>query len=53
MGRAEQGASLETQVLSHFADSARLKQDSAKALAAPIARAYRPDGVPGSGGGVC
>jgi D-sedoheptulose 7-phosphate isomerase len=39
MGRAEQGASLETQVLSHFADSARLKQDSAKVLAAPIARA--------------
>ena len=39
MGHAEQGASLETQVLAHFADSARLKQDAAKVLAAPIARA--------------
>ena len=39
MGRAERDASQEAQVLSHFADSARLKQDSAKALAAPIARA--------------
>jgi len=39
MGHAEQGASQEARVLSHFADSARLKQDSAKVLAAPIARA--------------
>ena len=39
MGHAEQGASQEAQVLSHFADSARLKQESAKVLAAPIARA--------------
>ena len=39
MGHAEQSTSLETQVLSHFADSARLKQDSASALAVPIARA--------------
>jgi len=39
MGRAERDASQEAQVLSHFADSARLKQDSAKALAGPIAQA--------------
>lgn len=39
MGHAEQGAALEARVLSHFADSARLKQDSAKMLAAPIVRA--------------
>jgi len=39
MGRAETDASQEAQVLSHFADSARLKQDSAKVLAGPIARA--------------
>ena len=39
MGHAEQGASQEARVLSHFADSARLKQESAKVLAAPIARA--------------
>jgi D-sedoheptulose 7-phosphate isomerase len=39
MGHAEQGASQEGRVLSHFADSARLKQESAKLLAAPIARA--------------
>jgi len=39
MGHAEQGASLEAQVLSHFADSARLKQEAAKLLAVPIARA--------------
>jgi D-sedoheptulose 7-phosphate isomerase len=39
MGHAEQGASQEARVLSHFADSARLKQDCAKILAAPIARA--------------
>jgi D-sedoheptulose 7-phosphate isomerase len=39
MGHAEQGASQEARVLSHFADSARLKQDCAKVLAAPIARA--------------
>ncbi|HTP63097.1 MAG TPA: phosphoheptose isomerase [Burkholderiales bacterium] len=30
---------MEAQVASHFADSARLKQESAKVLAAPIARA--------------
>jgi len=39
MGHAEQGASLEAQVASHFGDSARLKLDAAKVLAAPIARA--------------
>ncbi len=39
VGDAEQGASLEAQVAAHFADSARLKQDSARVLAAPIARA--------------
>jgi D-sedoheptulose 7-phosphate isomerase len=39
MGHAEQGASQEARVLSHFADSAKLKQDAAKVLAAPIARA--------------
>jgi len=39
MGHAEQGASQEARVLSHFADSARLKEASAKILAAPIARA--------------
>jgi D-sedoheptulose 7-phosphate isomerase len=39
MGHAEQGASQEARVLSHFADSARLKEESAKILAAPIARA--------------
>ena len=38
MGHAEQGASLEARVASHFADSARLKLDAAKVLAAPIAR---------------
>jgi D-sedoheptulose 7-phosphate isomerase len=38
MGHAEQGAALEAQVASHFADSARLKQESAKLLSAPIAR---------------
>ena len=41
MGHAEQGASLEAQVASHFADSARLKLDAAKLLSAPIARAIR------------
>ena len=39
MGHAEQGASLEAQVASHFADSARLKLDAAKTLSVPIARA--------------
>jgi D-sedoheptulose 7-phosphate isomerase len=38
-GHAESGASLEVLVASHFADSARLKQESARQLAAPIARA--------------
>ena len=38
-GHAEQGASLEAQVASHFADSVKLKQEAAKVLAAPIARA--------------
>ena len=38
MGNAVQGASLEEQVASHFADSARLKLDAAKQLLAPIAR---------------
>lgn len=39
MGHAEQGAALEAQVASHFADSARLKQEAAKLLSAPTARA--------------
>jgi len=39
MGHAEQGASLEALVASHFADSAKLKLAAAAALAAPIARA--------------
>jgi D-sedoheptulose 7-phosphate isomerase len=39
MGHAESAASMEAQVASHFADSARLKQESAKLLSAPIARA--------------
>jgi D-sedoheptulose 7-phosphate isomerase len=39
MGRAEQVASMEALVASHFADSARLKQESAKLLSAPVARA--------------
>jgi len=38
-GHAESDASLEARVASHFADSARLKQESARLLAAPIARA--------------
>jgi D-sedoheptulose 7-phosphate isomerase len=37
MGHAEQGASLEARVASHFADSAKLKLDAAKLLSAPIA----------------
>lgn len=36
-GHAALSASLEAQVASHFADSARLKIDAAKALSAPIA----------------
>ncbi len=39
MGHAEQDAALEAQIASHFADSVRLKQESAGVLAAPIARA--------------
>ncbi len=35
---AAQGVSLEARVASHFADSAKLKLDAAKLLAAPIAR---------------
>jgi D-sedoheptulose 7-phosphate isomerase len=38
MGNAVQGASLEAQVASHFADSVRLKLDAAKQLSSPIAR---------------
>ena len=38
MGHAEQAASLEAQVASHFADSASLKRESANLLSAPIAR---------------
>jgi D-sedoheptulose 7-phosphate isomerase len=38
MGHAEQGASLEALVASHFADSARLKLDATRVLSAPIAR---------------
>ena len=39
MGHAEQAASLEARVASHFSDSARLKLDAAKLLSAPIASA--------------
>jgi len=39
MGHAEQGASLEARIASHFGDSARLKLDAAKLLSAPVARA--------------
>jgi len=39
MGHAEQSAALEAQVVSHFADSSRLKQEASKILAAPIVRA--------------
>src|SRR6187549_2075698 len=39
MGHADQGAALEAQVASHFAESAKLKLESAKQLSAPIARA--------------
>ena len=38
-GRAEQSASLEALVASHFADSAQLKQEAAKQMSAPVARA--------------
>jgi D-sedoheptulose 7-phosphate isomerase len=37
-GNAAPGASLEARVASHFADSAKLKIESARALSAPIAR---------------
>lgn len=39
MGNAAPGASLEAQVASHFADSAKLKEQAATLLSAPIARA--------------
>src|SRR5215470_5127412 len=39
MGHAERTASLQAQIEAHFADSARLKQEAAKTMAAPIARA--------------
>jgi D-sedoheptulose 7-phosphate isomerase len=39
MGHAEQGAALEAQVASHFADSVKVKQDAAKQLSAPNAPA--------------
>ena len=51
MGHAEQGASLEAQVASHFADSARLKLDAAKTLSAPIARAIELMAASLRGGG--
>jgi D-sedoheptulose 7-phosphate isomerase len=38
-GHASQAGSLEAQVASHFADSAKLKLDAAELLSAPIARA--------------
>ena len=38
MGHSEPSASLEAQVASHFADSAKLKVDAAGLLSAPIAR---------------
>jgi D-sedoheptulose 7-phosphate isomerase len=38
-GQALQAGSLEARIASHFEDSARLKQDSAKQLSGPIARA--------------
>jgi D-sedoheptulose 7-phosphate isomerase len=39
MGNAPPEGALEAQVAAHFADSARLKQEAAQVLAAPIARA--------------
>ena len=39
MGHADKFTPLEARIASHFDESARLKQDSAKQLAAPIARA--------------
>jgi D-sedoheptulose 7-phosphate isomerase len=39
MGHADKPASLEARIASHFDESARLKQESAKRLCAPIARA--------------
>jgi len=39
MGHAEPDASLEARVVSHFADSARLKQEAAPLLSSPVARA--------------
>jgi D-sedoheptulose 7-phosphate isomerase len=39
MDRAGQGAALEARMLSHFDDSAKLKQEAGRRLAAPIARA--------------
>jgi D-sedoheptulose 7-phosphate isomerase len=39
MGHADKLDSLEARIASHFDDSARLKQESAKQLSAPIARA--------------
>jgi D-sedoheptulose 7-phosphate isomerase len=41
MGHAEQAASLEGQIVSHFADSAKLKLDAAGVLSAPIARGIK------------
>jgi len=38
MGHAGQGPSLEAQVASHFADSAKLKAEAAEVLSTPIAR---------------
>ena len=38
MGQAERSALLESQVASHFSDSAKLKREAAQVLAAPIAR---------------
>jgi D-sedoheptulose 7-phosphate isomerase len=39
MGHADQGAALEAQVASHFADSVKVKQEAAKQLSAPITHA--------------
>src|SRR5260221_23239 len=51
MGHAEKAASLEAQVAAHFADSAKLKQEAAGALAAPIARGIELMGASLKGGG--
>ncbi len=48
---AAQSASLQAQVASHFADSAKLKADAARVLSAPIARAISLMSASLKGGG--